>query len=204
MSPLELVAAALGLVAVWLTVRENIWGWPIGAVMVALYIVIFAEARLYADAGLQVIYLGLQFYGWYQWLHGGARHDALAVSRASSATLLTTMAIGAAGTAALGTGLARYTDQALPYWDSFIAAFSLVTQWMLAKKLIENWIYWFVIDVVAVGVYFNRGLLPTAVLYAVYLALAVAGWIRWRRSLAGGSPAATDAGGRTLPTGAYE
>jgi nicotinamide mononucleotide transporter len=181
-SPLELVAASIGLVAVWLMVREHVWSWPIGAVMVALYIVIFYRARLYADAGLQVIYLGLQFYGWYQWLHGGARHDALTVSRATPRTLAAVIAIGAAGTVLLGTVLARYTDQALPYWDSAIAAFSLVTQWMVARKLLENWIFWFVIDVVAVGVYFNRGLYPTAGLYAVYLGLAVAGWRAWRAS----------------------
>lgn len=183
MNSLELFAAALGLVAVWLTVRENVWCWPIGAVMVALYIVIFARARLYADAGLQAIYFVLQFYGWYEWLRGGAHHDRLTISRAGARTLVTVIAIGGAGTLVLGTVLARYTDQALPFWDSGIAAFSLVTQWMLARKLIENWVFWFVIDVVAVGVYASRGLYPTAGLYAVYLGLAIAGWRRWRASL---------------------
>lgn len=183
MSSLELLAAALGLVAVWLTVRENIWAWPLGAVMVALYIVVFARARLYADAGLQVIYFVLQFYGWYQWLRGGAHHERLAISRARPGTLLAVTLVGAAGTLALGSVLLRYTDQALPFWDSGIAAFSLVTQWMLARKLLENWVLWFLIDVVAVGVYATRGLYPTVVLYAVYLLLAVAGWRRWQASL---------------------
>lgn len=183
MNLLELFAAALGLVAVWLTVRENVWAWPIGAVMVALYVVVFARARLYADAGLQAIYFALQFYGWYQWLRGGDHHGRLSISRASARTLAIVVAIGAAGTVVLGTLLARHTDQALPYWDSAIAAFSLVTQWMLARKLLENWIFWFLIDTVAVGVYAARDLYPTAGLYAVYLALAVAGWRRWQASL---------------------
>jgi nicotinamide mononucleotide transporter len=183
LSPLELTAAVIGLVAVWLVVRENIWSWPIGAVQVALYIFIFGSARLYADAGLQVVFLVLQFYGWYEWLHGGAHHDKLTVTRSSLPVLIATLLVGTAGTAALGTALAKYTDQALPYWDSAIAAFSIVAQWMLARKLLENWIYWFLIDVVAVGVYFARGLYPTTVLYAVYLGLAAAGYLRWRRSM---------------------
>jgi nicotinamide mononucleotide transporter len=184
MSPLELVASAIGLLAVWLMVREHVWSWPIGAVQVALYIFIFADARLYADAGLQAIYLALQFYGWYEWLHGGAHHDRLHVTRAPARTLGIALGVGAMGTVALGTALARYTNQALPYWDSGIAAFSLVAQWMLARKLLQNWLLWFVIDVVAVGVYFARGLYPTTVLYAVYLVLAVAGWRSWTRSMA--------------------
>ncbi len=184
MSPLELFAAALGLVAVWLVVRERVWAWPLGAVQVALYIYIFGAARLYADAGLQTIYFGLQFYGWYQWLHGGAHRDRLRVTRASPALLAWSVGVGTVGTLALGTVLARYTNQALPYWDSGIAAFSLVAQWMLARKLIENWVFWFVIDMVAVGVYCTRGLYPTTVLYLVYLGLAVAGWRAWRQSIA--------------------
>ena len=183
MSPLEWTAAAIGLLAVWLTVRENVAAWPVGAVMVALYVYIFASARLYADAGLQVIYFVLQFYGWYQWLRGGAAHGALAVSRATPAVLAACGMIGATGTVALGWLLARHTDQALPYWDSGIAAFSLVAQWMLARKLLENWIFWFVIDVVAVGVYASRGLVATTVLYAVYIGLAVAGYRAWRSHL---------------------
>ena len=199
LSPLELVAAAIGLVAVWLVVREHVWSWPIGAVQVALYIYIFGVVRLYADAGLQVIYLALQFYGWYEWLHGGADHDRLTVSRASPRTLVVSLVAGALGTLALGTVLARYTDQALPYWDSGIAAFSLVAQWMLAKKLVQNWLLWFAVDIVAVGVYFSRGLYPTTVLYAVYLGLAVAGWRAWNRSMrdrhavSGDAPAAAPA-----------
>src|SRR5512139_2228746 len=118
LSPVELVAAAIGLVAVWLVVREHVWSWPIGAVQVALYIFIFADARLYADAGLQVIYLALQFYGWYEWLYGGAQHDRLHVTRAPARTLGIALGVGATGTVALGTALARYTNQALPYWDS--------------------------------------------------------------------------------------
>ena len=189
MSSLEWFAASLGLVAVWLTVREKVAAWPIGAVMVALYVYIFASAQLYADAGLQGVYFVLQFYGWYQWLRGGVSHTALRVTRAPLRVLSACIALGAAGTVGLGWLLARHTDQALPYWDSGIAAFSLVAQWMLAKKLLENWIFWFAIDIVAVGVYASRGLVPTTLLYAVYIGLAIAGYRRWGSHLSS-SPSA--------------
>lgn len=182
MSPLEFVAAVLGLAAVWLIVRERMLAWPFGVSTGTLYVVIFAQARLYAGALLQVVYVGLQFYGWYSWWRGSADGEALPVSRATPRTLALLAVIGTAGTLALGTTLARHTDQALPYWDSCITAFSLVAQWMVARKLLENWAVWFVVDVVAAGVYVSLGLYFTAVLYAAYLGLSVAGWRQWHAS----------------------
>jgi nicotinamide mononucleotide transporter len=182
MDPLELAAAVLGLVSVGLTVKQNVWNWPVGAVMVALYAYVFFRTQLYADAGLQVVYFVMQFYGWYQWLHGGDKHDRLPVGRASARCLLVLENLGLAGTAALGYGLGRWTDQAMPYADSTIAVFSLLAQWMLARKLLENWLVWIGIDALAVGVYARKQLYPTAVLYGVFLALAAAGYLAWRRS----------------------
>jgi nicotinamide mononucleotide transporter len=181
MSPIELAAAFFGLLSVWLYVRESVWSWPTGLVMVVLYIEVFYRAKLYADVGLQVIYVGLQVYGWYEWLHGGPNRSELRVSRAPAPLLILLLATGAVGTAVLGYLLHRYTDAALPYWDSAIAAFSLVAQWMLAKKLLENWLFWIAVDVVAVGVYFAKGLYPTTLLYAVLLGMATLGYFQWRR-----------------------
>jgi nicotinamide mononucleotide transporter len=193
-SPLEFVAALLGLVAVWLIVRERMLAWPFGVSTGTLYVVIFAQARLYAGALLQVVYVGLQFYGWYSWWRGSAGGDRLPVSRASRRTLAVAAAVGVTGTLALGTALARHTDQALPYWDSFVTAFSLVAQWMVARKLLENWAVWFVVDLVAAGVYVALGLYFTAVLYAAYLGLAIAGWRQWQAShLARREPALREA-----------
>jgi nicotinamide mononucleotide transporter len=183
MSALEIVAAALGLLSVWLTVKQNVWCWPVGAAMVALYAFLFWQARLYADSGLQVIYFVLQFYGWYQWLFGGASHDALPVSRASGLALSILAGLGVIGTAALGWALGRWTNQAVPYFDSAIAVFSLLAQWMLARKLLENWLVWIAVDVLAIGVYASRELYPTVVLYAVFLIMAAAGYVTWRNSL---------------------
>ncbi|MBY0523289.1 MAG: nicotinamide riboside transporter PnuC [Gemmataceae bacterium] len=185
MSVLELVAALFGVVSVGLTVKQSVWGWPVGVVMVALYAVIFWRERLYADSGLQVVYFVLQIYGWYQWLHGGSAHDRLPVSRASGGLMLLLMLLGAVGSAGLGTALARWTNQDMPYLDSTIAAFSLVAQWMLARKLLQNWLLWIGVDLLAVGVYAAKGLYPTVVLYAIFLFLAAAGYVEWQRSLCG-------------------
>jgi nicotinamide mononucleotide transporter len=184
MNFLEWFAAALGVVSVILTIRQNVWCWPIGIAMVTLYVGIFAQARLYADAGLQVIYIGLQIYGWYAWLHGGPKNDRLPVSVATAALLAVLGGAGALGTIALGYALTRWTDQALAYWDSAIAVYSLIAQWMLARKLLQNWLLWIAIDILAVGVYTAKDLHATAALYCVFVGLAVAGFRAWRRSLA--------------------
>jgi nicotinamide mononucleotide transporter len=180
---IEAAGVAFGIVAVFLTVRENVWCWPLGLVNVALFIVVFAEAKLYADMGLQVVYVGLCLYGWYAWLHGGKDHGVLQVARAPRPSVLWLALAAATFAAALGTLLGRLTDAALPYWDASTASFSLAAQWMQTRKWLENWLVWIVVDVVYVGMYVVKGLYLTAGLYAVFLALAVAGLVAWRRSL---------------------
>ena len=183
LNPLEVIASLLGLVSVGLTVRQNVLCWPIGIVMVALFTIVFARERLYADAGLQVVFLVLQVYGWYEWLHGGKGASELPVTRTTPSTLLGLLVLGAAGTAALGTALARWTNQDLSYLDSAVAVYSLVAQGLLARKKIENWLLWIAIDVLAVGIYAWKHLYATAVLYGIFCFMAAAGYRAWRRSL---------------------
>lgn len=183
MSPWEILAVLFGIVSVWLSVRENIWSWPTAIVNVALYILVFWQAKLYADMGLQVIYIALNAYGWYEWLYGGEQRTELHVSRAGVRLALLLVAIGAACTALLGHLLARHTDAALPYVDSATTSTSLVAQWMMTRKLLENWLVWVAVDVVYIGMFIFKGLYLTAGLYAVFLILSAMGWIRWRRSL---------------------
>ena len=109
--------------------------------------------------------------------------SGLAVSRTPRRVLVNCLIVGTVGTIVLGTVLHRYTDQALPYWDSGITVFSLVAQWMLAKKYLENWLLWAAIDVIAIGVYWSKHLLPTAVLYGCFLLLCLRGYQRWSMSL---------------------
>ena len=183
MDPVEIIAAVLGATSVWLSVRQNIWSWPTGIANVALYFFVFHDAKLYADMGLQVVYAVLSVYGWYQWLYGGAGHTTLRVSRTSPVLGLVLAGIAIAGTVLLGTLLYRGTDASLPYLDSLLTSTSLVAQWMMTRKLLENWAVWIGVDVLYVGMFIYKELYVTAVLYAVFLGLATKGWTDWKRSL---------------------
>ena len=179
----EVLAVITGIISVYLSTRENIWSWPTALVNVALYFVVFFEAKLYADMGLQVVYFALSLYGWYEWLYGGENRTELHVSRTARSLGVRLLVIGAASALLLGTLLARFTDAALPYVDSATTSTSLVAQWMMTRKILENWAVWVVVDVVYVGMFIFKHLYLTAGLYAVFLVLAVMGYVQWKRSL---------------------
>lgn len=184
MSSLEIIAALFGVVSVFLSVRQNIWSWPTAIVNVGLYIVVFYETKLYADTGLQVVYVVLNAYGWYHWLYGGKNRTELPVTRTGAKTGLILAGIVAAGAILIGTLLSRNTDAALPYVDALTTSTSLAAQWMMTRKLLENWIVWVAVDVVYIGMYINKSLHVTAVLYFIFLVLSAVGYFQWRRSLA--------------------
>lgn len=181
---IEWIAAIAGAVSVYLSARENIWSWPTAIGNVSLYTLIFYGSGLYSDMGLQVVYLALSIYGWYQWLHGGAQHGRLSVSRASMRVWATVGVIAVV----FWLALARYTSTlpgvSVPHLDSGLTALSLVAQWMMTRKILENWILWIIADIVYVPMYIYKGLHVTAGLYAVFLVLAVVGFVQWRRSFA--------------------
>jgi nicotinamide mononucleotide transporter len=183
MSSIEIVAAVFGVISVFLSVRQNIWSWPTAIVNVGLYIIVFYESKLYADTGLQVVYVVLNAYGWYHWLYGGKNRTELPVSRTSARLWLLLVALGATGTALIGTLLYRKTDAALPYIDAATTSTSLVAQWMMTRKLLENWIIWVAVDVVYIGMYIYKSLYVTAVLYLIFLILSAMGYVQWRKSL---------------------
>ena len=181
-SALEVIAAAFGVISVYLSTRQNIWSWPTAIVNVALYTVVFYQGRLYGQMGLQPIYLALSVYGWYQWLHGGERHTELRVSRASPRLLGALAALNLVLWLVLAAVL-RQTDAALPWLDALLTTTSLVAQWMMTRKILQNWLIWIAVDVVYVPMFVSQGLYATAVLYAAFLVLAVMGYVEWRRSL---------------------
>jgi nicotinamide mononucleotide transporter len=181
---LEKVAVAFGLANIYLTVRQNIWCWPVGVVMVSLYMYIFFVAKLYSDAALQVFFLVMQFYGWYHWTRGPVDHSRSlsAITRLSAKNWAWTIAAAAGGTAVLGTVMGRFTDAAVPYPDAFTTSLSVLAQFLLTRKVLENWILWIVADVVYIGIYTTKGLYWTAGLYTVFLALCVQGYREWKAS----------------------
>ena len=179
----ELAAVAVTLLAVYLTARLVIWCWPLAIVSVSMYAVVFFDAKLYADMGLQAIYLMLAIYGWWAWLHGGADHAELEVTQVSVGFGVGLLVIGAAGGAGMGFLLERWTDASLPFMDSTLSAFSVVAQWMQTRKLLQAWLLWIAVDVFYVGMFVYKGLFLTAGLYGVFLYLAVLGYRGWQRSM---------------------
>jgi len=179
----ELVAVVLTLAAVYLTVRQIIWCWPLAMVSVTLYAVVFYDARLYADMGLQSLYFGLAAYGWWAWLHGGENHGELGVSLTSGKTRVVLVVAATLGGILLGQTLTRFTNASLPFMDSMLTSFSIAAQWMQTQKLLESWLVWLAVDVFYVGMFFYKELYLTAGLYAVFLVLAAMGFAEWRRSI---------------------
>jgi len=183
MTIIEIFATIFGLTSVYLTVKQKIWCWPTGLVMVILYIVIFANARLYSDMGLQVIYVFLQIYGWYHWKFGGKKKDDLPVTRLRASRIFIWLSVGVVGTVGLGYVMSTYTNASFPFGDAFTTVVSLIAQWFLAKKILESWIAWIIVDVVAIGIYLLKGLYLTGGLYMVFLVLATMGLIKWYKSI---------------------
>lgn len=181
MSGIELFAAALGVIAVWLTVKQNPWCWPIGLVMVVLYSWIFYEVKLYSDMLLQLIYAVLQLYGWWQWTRPDRVADARQVSSLRTAALLKGLAAGLVASLSLGAAMAHWTDAAQPWLDAALTGFSLVAQLWMAQKRLQCWALWVVVDVIFVGLFLYKGLYLTAGLYALFTLIAVRGWLEWRR-----------------------
>lgn len=171
------------LAAVYLTTRQVVWCWPLGMVSVTLYALVFFEARLYADMGLQGLYFGLAAYGWWAWRHGAEDHGELAVAMTSPRAWVVLIVVAALGGVFLGEVLNRLTDASLPFMDSLLTSFSIAAQWMQTRKLLESWLLWLAVDVLYVGMFVYKGLYPTAGLYGVFLILATLGFIQWKRSM---------------------
>jgi nicotinamide mononucleotide transporter len=188
-NPFEIAGVFTGVLGVWLTTRQNIWCWPVGIVSVASFIVVFFGARLYGAMGLQCVYVALLAYGWYAWRHGGRGRGALRVSRLPRRLALGLFALATAVAGITAYWLRARTDEALPYFDGFTTSFSLLAQWMQARKYLENWALWVMVDVVYVVMSVSQGLTLTAGLYAVYIGLALLGFRDWRRSMMAGDRA---------------
>jgi nicotinamide mononucleotide transporter len=181
---LEAAGLVFGLLAVWLLIKQNIWTWPAGIIYVFISFVIFWQVKLYADLALHVVFLVLNVYGWYYWIYGNKNKDKeLPVTTTSPKVLAMLIGLSVVGIAAMGTLFLRYTDAAVPYWDSTTTVLSLVGMWLTAKKKIENWHFWFVVDVLATGIYLYKGIYFYALLYLVYIGMAVAGYLAWRKDL---------------------
>jgi len=180
---------ASGALCVWLVARQHIANWPIGIANNVFFIVLFTQSGLYADAGLQLVFIALAAYGWWTWAHGGGPgSDALPVRRTSRTEWAWLLAAGAVGTLALTVLLDRATDSTIPVWDAVTTALSLMATYGQCKKLVESWWLWIAADLVYIPLYAYKELYLTSLLYVGFLALCLVGLRGWRRELDGPRP----------------
>ncbi|MHA6759473.1 nicotinamide riboside transporter PnuC [Streptacidiphilus sp. PAMC 29251] len=187
----ELLGFATGAIGVWLTVKVKVWNFPVGIANNLFWLVLFWSARLYADALLQIVYLGLAAVGWWVWLHGGELRTRRAMGRADRRTLLVLLALLVPVTWGLTVVLTQAHDIA-PFWDALTTALSLAAQWLLNAKQIENWYFWIAADVVYVPLYFTKALNLTGIVYVLFLSMCLLGLRAWHRELATAAPARAD------------
>jgi len=183
MSITEIIAALLGVANITLLVRRSIWNYPFGIASVALYVVVFRDSLLYSDALLQVFFFVVQIYGWWNWYRARDAEGLAKVEVLSNRVRVIWLAVIVAMTLVEGTYLARYTRDAAPWMDANTTAISVVAQYLLSVRKIENWVLWIVTDVVQIGLYAWKGLYPTTVLYTIFLILSIVGLVEWRRQV---------------------
>jgi nicotinamide mononucleotide transporter len=183
LSPLEAAGVILSIAYLVLAIRENLWCWPAAFLSSVITIAVMFGARLYSEAGLNVFYAAMAVYGWYQWRYGGERKGKRELPISVWPLKAHALAIGGslAGSVLVGWLMDRYTDAAFPYLDAFVAVSSIVTTYMVARKILENWLYWLVIDSLSAYLFWQRARYLYFGLFVLYLVLVVVGWIRWRR-----------------------
>lgn len=182
MSPLEILATLLGVANIVLIVRRSIWNYPFAMAMVSLYAVIFFEAKLYSDAGLQIFFFLVNLYGWWAWSRNRAEAGEIVVRRLTRAGLAGWIAVSLLAILGWGTMMARLTDASYPWWDGSVAMLSVAAQILMTRRYLENWHWWIVVNAVSIPLYLKKDLLLTAGLYGLFFILASWGLIEWRRA----------------------
>lgn len=191
---LEIIGTIVGIVYLWLEYRASIYLWIAGIIMPAIYIFVYYEAGLYADFGINIYYLGAAVYGWMMWKYGSIVRKKLHLQASKEAEVLSItnmpakyylplVAVFAVSFASIAWILIEFTNSNVPYLDSFTTALSIVGMWMLARKYVEQWWTWIVVDVVSTGLYTYKDLNFTALLYALYTIIAIFGYFKWKRMM---------------------
>jgi nicotinamide mononucleotide transporter len=176
---LEVFAFVSGALCVWLTVKENVWNFPVSLLNVLAFGFVFFRTRLFGDAALQVVYFVLTIQGWYLWLYGGEQHSKLRISRCPRREAAAVAAAGLFVTAGLATFL-RHVNGAIPLFDATTTALSLCAQYLLNRKYLENWHCWIAADIIYIPIYAYKGLWLTSLLYAIFLGMAIMGFVEWQ------------------------
>ena len=181
-SLLELLAVVFAVAYLVLAVKENSLCWYAAGISTLIFLFIFWDVKLYMESGLQIYYLAMAFYGWYQWRDAQTETVSLRVSKWRAKQHVVALALIAILTFVSGSLLNSGTDANWPYLDSFTTWASVVTTFMVARKILENWLYWLVIDSVSIYLYLDRELYFTSLLFAIYIVIIFFGWFAWNRS----------------------
>lgn len=180
---IEVLGAILGIIYIFLSIRQHILTWPTGLLASALYVYVFMQAKLYADMGLQAYYVFISLYGWYFWLKGKRPESSekVPVNRTNKQLWLQLILVSFLLYLVILYLLLNFTDSDVPYMDSITTALSIVATWMLARKYLEHWLIWIFVDAFSAGLYAYKGLWATVVLFIVYTIMAALGYIEWKK-----------------------
>ena len=183
---IEIVGAILSLIYIFLSIKQKVSLWFFGIVSSLFYIVVFFQTKFYADMSLQFYYVFISIYGWINWKHGNEQNGKELPAIKVSKRLWINLAIATAAIYLIYyLILAKFTDSTIPKADSLVGALSIIGTWMLARKYIENWLVWIVVDGFCVGLYIYKGLFPTAILFVIYTILSVDGYFQWKKTIQG-------------------
>ena len=180
---IELLGAILGFAYIFYSIRQNILTWPVGLLTSALYVWVFLTSKLYADMGLQLYYVVVSIYGWYEWLSGkqGDKKEGLKVSRIKLRLGIYLTIVSVLIFLLIWYILSNFTDSPVPMADALATGLSIVATWMLARKILEHWLVWIFVDAFSVGLFLYKNLLPTVILFVVYTIMAIVGYVEWKR-----------------------
>lgn len=181
---IELLGSALSIIYLYLSIKQKVSLWIFGFLCSSLYVVVFFQSKFYADMSLQFYYLGVSVFGWISWKAGKSENrKELPVKRTTPLSGAIILIIALVFYFLYYFILSEYTDSPLPKADAFTTALSIVATWMLARKMIEHWWLWIIVDSVSAGLYFYKALYPTAILFVVYTVMAIIGYRQWKKSL---------------------
>ncbi|HOK38296.1 MAG TPA: nicotinamide riboside transporter PnuC [Bacteroidales bacterium] len=180
---IELLAASLGLIGIFLQIKQNPWYWFTSIIMVVLYIFVFYFSKFYADMSFQFYYLGVSIYGWYHWITGKTpvSESNNYILRLNRKQIVLSLLLSLIFLFVIYLILKNFTDSDVPLGDAFTTALSFTATWLLAKKYIENWFFWIVVNIVSTILYVYKGLYPTVVLFTILTLLAFVGYHKWKK-----------------------
>ena len=184
MQTIEIIGAVIGLVYLYLEFKANKWLWPVGVVMPIVYVWIFFQSKFYADMGVNIYYFFASIYGWILWSkHQKNNQEELLITYTPKRYIVPISIIGILLFAIIAFILVRFTDSPVPYGDSFTTALSILGMWLLARKHVEQWWFWFFVNIISCALYLWKGLYTTSILFAIYSIISVFGYYKWKKMM---------------------